>query len=134
MGLFMAYSRSNVLLFRAALVTAMSVIMYLATTQLDVPVVDKLNDKVTHIMAFYALAMLEDFSFPRVEFGLSKVLTLIAYGVLIEFVQYFIPYRTASAYDLMADAVGILVYVASTPALKQIPYLRRRWSGSPLPG
>ncbi len=130
----MSYSRSDVLLFRAALVTAMSVIMYLATTKLNIPVVDKLNDKVTHIMAFYALAMLEDFSFPRVEFGLTKVLTLMAYGVFIEFVQYFIPYRTASVYDLMADAVGILVYVASTPALKQIPYLRRRWSVSPLSG
>ena len=130
----MSYSRSNLLLFRAALVTALSVIMYLATTKLNFPVIDRLNDKVTHIMAFYVLAMLEDYSFPRVEFGLSKVLTLMAYGMLIEFIQYFIPYRTCSVYDLAADAVGILTYVASTPVLKQIPFLRRRWSVSPLPG
>ena len=124
----MALPRSNVLLFRAALVTALLVIMHLATTKLNYPVVDKLNDKVSHIMAFYTLAMLEDFSFPRTDFGLSKVLTLMAYGLLIEVIQYFIPYRTFSLYDLGADAIGVLMYVISTPALKQIPFISRRWS------
>lgn len=124
----MAFSRSNVLLFRAALVTALLVIAHLATTKLNYPVVDRLNDKASHIMAFYALAMLADFSFPRVEFSLSKVLTLMAYGLLIEVIQYFIPYRTFSLYDLGADAIGVLMYVVSIPALKQIPFVSRRWS------
>jgi VanZ family protein len=123
----MAFPQSNLLLFRASLVTALLLILFLATTQLPYPAVDSLNDKVLHILAFYALAMLEDFSFPRLEFGLSKVLTLMAYGVLIEAIQYFLPYRSFSLYDLGADAVGVLAYALSIPALKQVPFLRRRW-------
>ncbi len=124
----MTFPRSNLWLFRAALVTALLFILHLATTQLHYPGVDSLNDKVSHFMAFYALAMLEDFSFPRIEFGLSKVLTLMAYGLLLEVIQHFLPYRTFSLYDLGADAIGVLVYVVSIPALKQIPFVRRRWS------
>ena len=123
----MAFPQSNLLLFRASLVTALLLILFLATTQLPYPAVDSLNDKVLHILAFYALAMLVDFSFPRLEFGLSKVLTLMAYGVLIEAIQYFLPYRSFSLYDLGADAVGVLAYALSIPALKQVPFLRRRW-------
>ena len=124
----MAFPQSNLLLFRAALVSALLFILLLATTQMHYPGADSLNDKVSHILAFYALAMLEDFSFPRVEFGLSKVLTLMAYGLLIEATQYFLPYRSFSLYDLGADAAGVLMYALSIPALKQVPFLRRRWS------
>jgi VanZ family protein len=124
----MALPRSDLLLFRAVLVTALLIIFHLATTQLHYPGLNGLNDKVSHIMAFYALAMLEDFSFPRTGFGLSKAFTLMAYGLLIEVIQYFLPYRTFSLYDLGADAMGVLVYVISTPVLKQIPFVCRRWS------
>ena len=127
MGLCMSFPQSNLLWFRAALVSALLCILFLATIQLQVPGVDRLNDKINHIMAFYALAMLEDFSFPRTEFGASKVLTLMAYGLLIEVIQYFLPLRSFSLYDLGADAVGVLLYALSIPGLKQVPILRRRW-------
>ena len=60
--------------------------------------------------------------------GLSKVLILMAFGLLIEVIQYFLPYRTFSLYDLGADAIGVLVYIIWTPVLKQIPFVCRRWS------
>ena len=124
----MAFPRSNLLLFRLALATALLVILHLATTQLHYPGVDRLNDKFSHLLAFFVLAMLQDFSFPRIKFGLSKVLILMAFGLLIEVIQYFLPYRTFSLYDLGADAIGVLVYIIWTPVLKQIPFVCRRWS------
>ena len=82
---------------------------------------------VPYIVAFYVLALLLDFSFPEGRFDLSKAATLLGYGFLIESVQYLLPYRTFSLFDLSADAVGLLVYTFSLPALKYIPWLRWRW-------
>jgi len=120
--------RNNIITFRLALVAAVAVVMHLATTKINYPVVENMNDKVNHILAFYVLGLLADFSFPRKKFGLSKVLSLLGFGLLIEVIQYFLPYRTFSLYDLGADAAGLAVYWASLPALKHLPLLRRRWN------
>ncbi len=121
------FPRSTVLVFRVALLTALTAIMYLATTPSDFPMTENLNDKLSHILAFYVLALLLDFSFPEGRFDFSKAATLLGYGFLIESVQYLLPYRTFSLFDLSADAVGLLVYTFSLPALKYIPWLRWRW-------
>lgn len=123
----MISSRFSLLCFRLTLATLLLLILHLASTPLHYPVAGQLNDKLSHVLAFYVLAMFGDFSFPRVRFGLSKALPLMAYGLLIEVIQYFLPYRVFSIYDLGADALGVLAYVVSVPLLKQIPALRRRW-------
>jgi VanZ family protein len=124
----MGLPQNNIITFRLALVAALAVVMHLATTQMNYPVVENMNDKVNHILAFYVLGFLADFSFPRKKFGLSKVLSLLGFGLLIEVIQYFLPYRSFSLYDLAADAAGLAVYWASLPALKHLPLLRRRWN------
>ena len=95
---------------------------------MNYPVVENMNDKVNHILAFYVLGFLADFSFPGKRFGLSKVLTILGYGLLIEVIQYFLPYRSFSLYDLAADTAGLAIYWLSLPALKHLPLLRRRWN------
>ncbi|MCC6207653.1 MAG: VanZ family protein [Gammaproteobacteria bacterium] len=87
----------------------------------------QVSDKLHHALAFYALALLFDFARPRTEFGLHKFAVLMAYGVAIECVQYFLPWREFSLLDMVADAVGLLLYVASIPLLMRLPLLRRRW-------
>jgi VanZ family protein len=114
--------------FRLALLAALAVVIHLATTQINYPVIENMNDKVNHILAFYVLGFLADFSFPRKNFGLSKILPLLGFGLLIEVIQYFLPYRSFSLYDLAADAAGLAVYRLSLPALKHLPLLRRRWN------
>ena len=79
-------------------------------------------------MAFYVLALLVDFSFPQDKFGLSKILALLGFGLLIEVIQYFLPYRTFSLYDLAADGGGLTVYWFSLPTLRYVPLLRCRWN------
>ncbi len=110
------------------LTAALIVISFLATTSSSVPVVENINDKVEHVIAFYALALLADFSFPRTNFGRAKALSIIVYGFAIETTQYFLPYRTFSLFDLGADAAGLFAYGISIPALRQLPLLKERWT------
>jgi VanZ family protein len=97
-------------LMRAALVIALLVSTYMATSQAGAAVGASLNDKLTHLITFFGLAWLTDFSFPRGHFGWSKILPLLVYGLLIEIIQFFLPYRTFSLLDLTANATGIGLY------------------------
>ena len=117
----------KIVIFRAMLLTALIVITHLATTSMQYPVVEDISDKANHILAFYVLALLIDFSFPNREFGLAKVSVLLGYGLAIEFIQYFLPFRSASLLDVAADGVGLIVYWLSLPALRQVPWVRSRW-------
>ncbi len=123
----MGLSRTNIITFRLALVTTLIVVIHLATTPQDYPVVNDINSNVNHFMAFCVLALLCDFSFPKNKFGIAKILPLFGYGILIECIQYFLPYREFSLLDLLVDAAGIAVYWFSMPVLRQIPLLQRRW-------
>jgi VanZ family protein len=120
--------RLDVILFRTTLCVAAVAITHFATAPLtEVPFAGA-GDKVLHASAFLTLAGLIDFSFPGTTFGRGKVFALLAYGLAIEIVQHFIPYRTFSLLDWIADAVGIALYVAvATPILKRTPWLQRRW-------
>lgn len=64
-------------------------------------------DKVEHALAFAALA----FVFLRAyRHRVIWVITgCVAFGVGIELVQYFIPWRSAELADLVADIVGVLL-------------------------
>jgi VanZ family protein len=119
--------KSTVITYRLLLITAVVVILYLATTSRRIPVVEDINDKVDHGIAFYALALLADFSFPRNGFGRAKALSLLGYGLAIEIIQYFLPYRSFSLLDLGADAVGLLTYGISIPVLKRMSLFNKRW-------
>ena len=73
------------------------------------------NDKLNHLLAFGVLAALADRSFPGPGpgKGWGKWVSLMAYGLLIEGVQSFLPYREASGWDLLADGAGIGLYVVA---------------------
>jgi VanZ family protein len=118
---------SKIMTFRIALLVALVVITHLATTSMHYPVVEDISDKVNHIIAFYVLALLIDFSFPNSEFGLAKVSVLLGYGLAIESIQYFLPFRSASLFDVVADSVGLIVYWLFLPTLRQVPWVRSRW-------
>jgi VanZ family protein len=121
-------TRTRIITFRLLLLAALIVITHLATTPLHYPVIRHIYDKANHLAAFYGLAFLIDFSFPKTKLGVAKVIGLLIYGILIEITQSFIPYRTASLLDLMADGIGIALYWLSVPVLRYVPLLKRRWN------
>ena len=123
----MGLPRLQLVAFRTAFVVALLVVSYLATAQIDSPPVHQVNDKLLHLLAFGALALLLDFSFPQSGFGLRKAMALLGYGVLIEMVQYFLPNREFTLYDVLADATGIALYRLCLPLTMRLPLLARRW-------
>jgi VanZ family protein len=120
-------TRAQVFTFRMILAAAMIVVIHLATTPLQYPVIKHIFDKANHLTAFYVLAFLIDFSFPKTSFGAAKFGALLIYGILIELIQSFLPHRTASSLDVVADTLGVACYALSIPILRRVPVLKRRW-------
>lgn len=116
--------RAFTLAARILLVAVAALVAHLATTDRSYPVASDIPDTLNHVLAFGALALLADFSFPAAPFGAAKILPLLGYGALIEAVQHFLPHREASLLDLAADATGIAIYAAAMPFVLRAPFLR----------
>ena len=91
-------------------VTLMLTGIWVATRQLDFPPNISVNDKLIHVVVFFGFAFLLDLASSRKPFWLWKGLPLLAYGVGIEVLQYFAPFRSFSIMDMVADFAGILIY------------------------
>ncbi len=102
-------------------------ISYLAFTPLGHPVVTSINDKLNHLAAFWTLGLLIDYSFPRSSYSLQKILILLSYGIGIELIQAYLPHRSFSLLDIIADLAGILIFGACIPIIKKIPLANYRW-------
>jgi VanZ family protein len=85
-------------------------------------------DKINHFAAFFVLALLVDFSFPNFRFNTVKIVSLIAYGFLLEIIQNFLPYRMFSLFDISADIFGLLGYGLLIPFIKRLPAFSDRWA------
>jgi VanZ family protein len=84
---------------------------YLALTPLPEAVQENINDKLGHAMVFLFLAALTHAGWPSRLFSWRHGLPLIAYGVALECIQYFVPGRFFSVADMVADAAGILAWL-----------------------
>ncbi|MBK9021077.1 MAG: VanZ family protein [Sulfuritalea sp.] len=116
-------------LFRIGFAATLVVVSYLAVTPTEHKVSHLVSDKLNHMAAFLVLAALLDFSVPRVEFTIAKAGALLGYGLLIEIVQYFLPFRQFSLLDLAVDALGLAAYALLRPLCRRLPILRERWQG-----
>ena len=113
-------------LFRSGLFCAVLVVLYFTTTSTEYDIAENVSDKVSHAMAFLTLSFLADYSFPQVKFSWEKICPLIGYGILIECIQYFLPYRSFSVFDMLADTAGVMIYILSLPLVMQMPALKKR--------
>ena len=73
----MSLPRITIIIFRIILIVSLLLITYLATTELEHPVMTSMNDKIGHVLAFTCLTFLVDFSFPASRFDLLKILPLL---------------------------------------------------------
>ena len=83
---------------------------------------DKLdiNDKVQHILAYAALGFLPAIHERRRTLAVLLVLAA-ALGVLLEYGQLYSPGRSFDVYDMLADAIGIVIGAAIGLSLR--PFL-----------
>lgn len=65
-------------------------------------------DKAEHAGTFFALMALAWLSY-RYKYSAQRLaLLLIAYGIVIECIQFFIPSRSFSVLDIVANTVGVI--------------------------
>lgn len=83
------------------------------------PEITRLSDKLNHVAAFFTLALLIDFAYPFHSL-LWKFNFLFWYGLFIECIQYFLPYREFSLLDLGADLFGLSMYFLMMKVRKAI--------------
>lgn len=79
-------------------------------------ITSSLTDKTVHFGMFLVLCLLMSIglskqnrlSSVRYNAGKVSILVSIGYGLLIEIVQFLLPYRSFSMQDLLADSAGVL--------------------------
>jgi VanZ family protein len=119
-GLYCMQDKKVTFSCRIFLAAALITISYIAFSSSDMPEIATISDKLNHFLAFLALSVLVDFSWPDTSFSGRKMLWLLGYGLGIEVVQYFLAYRSFSLFDLAADAAGMLLYRMTIPFLKTL--------------
>jgi VanZ family protein len=68
------------------------------------------NDKLMHAVGFFVMTVLAHLAHPQ-TWRKWPVFGLIAFGLAIELVQGYLPYRSFSMWDWTADIFGILLYL-----------------------
>lgn len=94
--------------FQLMLLICLVSIEYLATTTMQIKVIEHFWDKFNHFFAFLVLYILLSFAYKNLTLSL-KVLILLGFGTQIEIVQHFIEGRESSTLDIFADSVGIFL-------------------------
>lgn len=88
----------------------LTIILYLAVTPQEVEVIKNSWDKLNHFAAFFVLYILLYFTFRKLDI-FYKSLISFAFGFFIESVQYFLPNREFSLFDILADIIGIILAI-----------------------
>jgi VanZ family protein len=66
-----------------------------------------------HIMGYFIAALLLHYAFRRYHF-FSILISggyIFFYSLLLEIIQFYLPYRSFNTTDLIANAVGIILYI-----------------------
>jgi len=93
--------------FRLILAISIVVISILSIQHLEVEPSVNLNDKLLHFSCFLYLTIISWLS--RIIYKeLWLYVIVLGYGILIEIVQIYIPYRSFEFFDIFADFLGIL--------------------------
>lgn len=111
-------------LYRVALVIGLLAVLYLALAPFEsAPGLG--YDKANHLLAFLVLAWMADGGWPGRERAWKRWGGLLGYAAFIECVQYALPYREASGFDLLADLLGLALYAALNAAVSRWSRLNR---------
>ncbi len=64
-----------------------------------------------HCVAYLIISVLlfKSYSSSKKKFLIVAFLFTLIYSAILEFIQYFLPYRTFNLYDILANAIGIIL-------------------------
>ena len=83
-------------------------------------------DKVLHAGAFFVLSFLLNRASSSISKRVRNMLSLLAFGILIEILQSFTGYREVSLGDVVADLIGILFFQLTYSLLKEWQLKRQK--------
>ncbi len=83
-------------------------------------------DKFLHASAFFVLSFLLNRASSSIAKRIRNMISLLAFGILIEILQSFTGYREVSAADVLADLVGILLFQITYSFLLYLRELKRK--------
>ena len=67
------------------------------------------QDKVCHAIGYLMLFLSVSIGYNFRKWNLVKFSGLFLYSILIEVAQFYIPNRTLSGFDMMANAIGLMI-------------------------
>lgn len=103
--------------FKTAFFIILALSAYLSLTPVQHPVITTLWDKLNHFLGYFLLYATLDLGFATAEKLAAKVLLVLGYSLLLEIIQHFVPNRDFSLLDMLANGLGILLYLALRPAV-----------------
>ena len=103
-------SRCNEIGFKLLLLISLMLVTWQALSPLPIEQVQNFHDKLGHLLVFFLLAAITDHAYATSSFTLKKAGYLMVYGIGIECIQHFIPNRSFSFLDMLADAGGLLLF------------------------
>jgi VanZ family protein len=68
-----------------------------------------INDKLAHMITFFGLAMLNSHMWSG-RYSWRSIFALCTLGLIIELIQFSLPWRSFSWFDWLADILGVLGY------------------------
>jgi len=108
-------------------ITVIFILYKALTPATGIPFFDFENaDKVLHASAFFVLSFLLNRSSSDISKRIRNMLSLLAFGILIEILQSFTGYREVSIGDVLADLIGILLFQLIYSLLSYIRELKRK--------
>ena len=93
--------------FRMILLISISIITILSIKEVNIESSVNFLDKALHFLCFIYLTLITWLS-RILSKDLHVYVIVLAYGILIEIVQRFLPYRSFEYLDIFADSVGII--------------------------
>ena len=115
-------SACNEIGFKLLLFLALVLVTWQATSPQPEDHQAIINDKLGHMLVFFCLAFIVDHAYATTRFNLKKFTWLLAYGIGIEVLQYYLPTRSFSLLDMVADAAGIALYwLLFTTLIQRLP-------------
>ena len=104
---------------RLVLVISIVLISILSVQEIEVQSSVNFSDKLLHFFCFLYLTFISWLS--RIIYKeLWLYVIVLAYGILIEIIQIYIPYRSFEFLDIFADFLGILVGIFFINFLKDL--------------
>ena len=103
-------NRCNEIGFKLLLIIVLLLVTWQALSPQPIDQTRMINDKLGHALVFLLLAGIADHAFALTRFGLKTFFSLLLSGITIACIQYYVPTRSFSLLDMLADASGLLIY------------------------